>query len=133
MKTNALVIAAFAACLSSSAFAQTYEYRDRAGERYEQQDRYGRYERDDRYDRRDGYRGEYRTGYRHHRPGAGPDENLYAGTRLPMAFWGRQHRVNNWHRARLPAPAQGHNWVRVGNDYAMVNVSTGIISRIIVY
>lgn len=143
MKTKAFVFAAIAACLTSSAFAQSYEYREHAGVRYE--DRYehhDRYERDDRYERRARDDRYYRNGYErrdsYHRPyrqrmeGAGPYQDLYRGSRLPQAFWGRHHKVYNWQRFGLRAPWRGHNWVRVGNDYAMVNVSTGLISRVVV-
>ena len=141
MKTKALVFAAIAACLSSSAFAQSYEYRDRYerqydGDRYERQydgDRYerrynnDRYERSD-YERRDGYR----HGRRHRVEGAGPDRDLFVGSRLPQAYWDGSHRVRDWRRARLSAPLQGHNWHRIGNDFVLSSVSTGKISRIIV-
>ncbi|HEY0062262.1 MAG TPA: RcnB family protein [Telluria sp.] len=119
MKTKALMFAVLtAACLSSgTAFAQSYDH----GDRYQRDDRMWR---DGRY--------EQRRDHRMHRRvrGAGPHHDLYRGTRLPQAYWGRNLRVNNWRRIGLPPPANGNNWVRTGNDYAMVSVSTGLITRI---
>ncbi len=127
MKTKALVFAAIAA-LSSSAFAQSYEYRDRVGDRYERSDRY---DRDDRiyrgYERRDGY-----DRYQRRRmEGAGPHRDLHVGERLPKPFWTVSHRVDNWRRLRLGAPDYRHHWVRVGNDYVMVSQTTGRITRVV--
>ena len=136
MKTKALVVAAaIAACLSSSAFAQSYEYRDRVEyrERAERQydgrhydDRGGRYERSS-YDRRDRH-----DGRRHRMEGAGPQRDLFVGSRLPQAYWDGSHKVRDWRRARLSAPLPGHNWHRIGNDFVLSSVHTGKISRIIV-
>jgi Ni/Co efflux regulator RcnB len=116
MKTKALVFAAVAAaCLSSgAALAQSYDYGYRGD----------RYERDHRYEQRRDY------GHRHRARGAGPYHDIYRGERLPEAYWNRSLRVNNWRRAGLPAPMYGHNWVRTGDDYALVSVNTGIIARI---
>lgn len=124
MKIKALVFAAVAAaCLSSgAALAQTY-HDDYRGQRYERVERDYRY-RDDRY--------EQRRAWGHHRRarGAGPYHDLYRGVRLPEAYWGRQLRVQNWRRAGLPAPIYGHNWVRTGDDFALVSVNTGIIAQV---
>lgn len=123
MKTKALVFAVMAACLASgAAFAQTY---DHYGERYERSDRDYRDYRDDRRDQRRDY------GYHQRMRGAGPDGDIHRGERLPQAYWGREHRVRNWHRHGLSAPRNGHNWVRVGDDYVMVSVSTGIVNRVL--
>lgn len=130
MKTKALVFAAIAA-LSSSAFAQSYEYRDRVGDRYERSaygDRYDRGDRyhDGRYDRRDGYdRGHRRM------EGAGPRGNLYIGSQLPKPFWTVSHRVDNWQRLRLGAPGYRQHWVRAGNDFVLVSQTTGRITRVV--
>ena len=133
MKTKALVIAAIAACLSSSAFAQSYEYRDR-GDRYQHSDGYyrdGGHDRDDRYYRGDDRRdGSYRW-QRQRQEGAGPHRDLYIGSRLPKPFWTVSHRVDNWHRYRLGAPAHRHHWVRIGNDFVMVSQTTGRIARVV--
>lgn len=147
MKIKALVFAAIAASLSASAFAQSYEYRDRVGDRYEHSDGYyrdgDRYDRDGRYDRHDVYdrydrderyyrRDSRRDGsHRWHREGAGPHRDLYIGSRLPKPFWTVSHRVDNWHRYRLGAPAYRHHWVRIGNDFVMVSQVSGRIARVV--
>lgn len=144
MKTKALVFAAIAA-LSSSAFAQSYEYRDRVGDRYERsayQDRYDRGDRynDGRYDRGDRYNdGRYdryhrRDGYdRGHRrmEGAGPRGDLFIGTPLPKYLFTVSHRVDNWQRLRLGAPGYRQHWVRAGNDFVLVSQTTGRITRVV--
>lgn len=126
MKTKALVFAAAvaAACLSSgAAVAQSY-YGDYRGERVERYDRNERAYRDGRYEQRRAWR-------HHHRArGAGPYHDLYRGVRLPEAYWGRHLRVQNWRRAGLPEPIYGHNWVRTGDDFALVSVNTGIIAQV---
>jgi Ni/Co efflux regulator RcnB len=122
MKNHALAIAIAAACLTTGTSAMAQSYDDR-GDRY---DRYhDRYEQQRDYRDRDNYRG-----YRHHMRGAGPYHDLRRGDRLPMAFWGRQFRINDWHRARLSPPIPGSNWVRVGDDYVQVSVSTGLITAV---
>ncbi|SHG47619.1 RcnB family protein [Massilia sp. CF038] len=116
MKTKTLMFAVLAAaCLSSgTAMAQSYSHGAHDDRGY----RDGRYEQ-----RRD-------HGMHRRVRGAGPNHDLYRGERLPAAYWGRNLRVNNWRRADLPRPQYGHNWVRTGNDYALVSVNTGIITRI---
>ena len=140
MKTKAIVIAAIAACLTSgAAFAQSYGY-DSRDQRYERSDnRY--YERSDsRYDDRNDNRydrdyRDYRRGDRYQRrmrhEGAGPHRDIFVGERLPQEFWGGQSLVRNWQRRDLPAPRAGHTWKRVGNDYVMSSVSTGIIAAVV--
>lgn len=133
MKTKALVISVMAACLTSgAAFAQSYDYYGDRSDRYERPQRYERDARYDRDDGRDGYRDGYREerGYRHHMRGAGPYHDIDRGDRLPPAFWGRENLVRDWYRYRLAEPMRGHNWMRVGDDFAMVSVSTGIVSRV---
>ncbi len=131
MKTKAIVIAAIAACLTSgAAFAQSYGY-DSRDQRYERNDsRY--YDRNDnRYDR--DYR-DHRRGDRYQRrtmEGAGPHRDIFVGERLPQEFWGGQSLVRNWQRRDLPPPRAGHTWKRVGNDYVMSSVSTGIIAAVV--
>lgn len=147
MNTKALVFSIMAACLSSSAMAQSYEYRDRQEREYgSESDRrdYRDYRdyRDDRrdhvdmrdrsdYDRRDRDRDRYREG-RRQREGAGPYRDLYVGMRLPEAYWGSKYRVRDWRRARLSPPFPGSNWLRIGDDFVQSSASTGRITRVIV-
>jgi len=138
MKKLALAIAIAAACLTTgtSALAQSYDYR---GDRYDRHDRYeqqrdyrGQQQRDYSYQQQRDYRDrDDNYGYRRHMRGAGPYHDLRRGDRLPMAFWGRQFHVYDWRRARLPAPFEGSNWVRVGDDYVQSSVSTGLITGVL--
>lgn len=145
MKKTALILALAAACVTSVASAQSYDYR---GDRYERQtaagygyddrydrDRYAqdRYERDryDRYERRD-YREERRRGEHRRLRGAGPNHDIYPGERLPQAYWGKRNTVQNYARYGLPDPARGHRWFRVGRDFVSSSLYTGIVGAIMV-
>jgi Ni/Co efflux regulator RcnB len=44
--------------------------------------------------------------------------------------WRRHERVD-WRRHHLHRPAPGHQWVRVGDDYILVSVLSGIIAGVI--
>ena len=57
---------------------------------------------------------------RHHR--------WYKGQRYPE--WKRHKPVREWHRYGLRRPAPGHQWIRVGNDYLLVSVVSGMIAGI---
>jgi len=116
-----IVAAVAAACLASGA-AVAHPYDGYRGDGYRHYDRDGWGQRDYRY--------EQRRHFYHRVHGAGPYHDLYRGERLPEAYWGRHLRVHNWYRAGLPPPEYGYNWVRVGDDYALVSVNTGIIARI---
>lgn len=48
------------------------------------------------------------------------------GQRVPD--WQRRHVVRDWHRHGLRKPARGQHWVRVGNDYLLVGIATGLIT-----
>jgi Ni/Co efflux regulator RcnB len=123
MKTKALVFAVIAACLTSgAAFAQTY---DHYGERYERTDRDYRDYQDYRREQRRDY------GYHQRMRGAGPYGDIHRGERLPHAYWGRENVVRNWRRHGLSEPRYGHNWVRTGDDFVQVSVSTGIVTRVL--
>ncbi len=147
MNKKAFAIAIAAACMTSgAAFAQTYDYRnDRDGRSgYEYQQRSQHYDRsgydarrgyDNRYDaRHNDYRRDrqygYNDGYRHttHRPYV----HLRRGERMHHYYTGNQYVVRDWHRHRgLYAPHRGHQWVQVGNDYALVAIATGLIAQVL--
>ena len=124
MNAKALIVATVAACLSTgSALAQSYDspYRGERHDRYERVDqRYDGQYRSDRYQRR-------------HRQieGAGPHRDIFVGERLPQAYWSGNHLVRNWSRRDLPPPRPGHTWKRVGNDYVMSSIHTGIIAAVV--
>lgn len=124
------------ACLTSGANAQSYQYQ---GDRYERPVAYGDDRRDYQDDRRDyraerrEYRQERRRDQRYRRArGAGPDHDIFAGERLPHAYWGTRYVVRNYERYDLPMPAQGHRWLRVGNDFVSSSVHTGIIGAVVI-
>ncbi len=62
--------------------------------------------------------------------GAGPQHDYFRGDRLPPEAR-RGHVVDNWRDHRLDPPPQGHQWVRVGTDFVLIAVATGIITQII--
>ncbi|WP_029618086.1 RcnB family protein [Pseudorhizobium marinum] len=56
--------------------------------------------------------------------------------------WNRGHRlsaaerrhllyVRDYHRYRLSEPPRGYRWVKVDNDFLLIGITSGIISRII--
>jgi len=54
------------------------------------------------------------------------------GDRLPAVHRAPAHVVKDWRHHRLSAPPRGHEWVRVGTDFALVAVASGIIEQIVV-
>jgi Ni/Co efflux regulator RcnB len=44
--------------------------------------------------------------------------------------WRRHERVN-WRRHHLRRPGHGQEWVRVGNDYILVSILSGVIAGIV--
>ncbi|WP_342643288.1 RcnB family protein [Rhodoligotrophos ferricapiens] len=45
--------------------------------------------------------------------------------------WRRYQAVRDYHRYGLRRPAPGQQWIRVGNEFILVGVATGIIAGII--
>lgn len=45
--------------------------------------------------------------------------------------WRRHQAVRDYHRYHLRRPAAGQEWIRVGNDYLLVGIATGIIASIV--
>ncbi len=151
MIKKALVFAVAAACLTSGAYAQSYDYRgDNVQQRsntYERQDRHDRYDRYDRYDRNDnrqdysrrdgyhrndrydsrsyGYRDSYRQQARQER------RQMRRGERLSQYYRGDTYVVTDWRSRRLHAPQYGYQWVQAGNDYALVAIATGLIASVL--
>ena len=41
--------------------------------------------------------------------------------------WKRHREVRDWHRHGLRQPGPGQEWIRVGNDYLLVSIVSGII------
>lgn len=45
--------------------------------------------------------------------------------------WRRHREVRDWHRHGLRRPGHGQQWIRVGNDYLLVGIASGIIAGMI--
>lgn len=95
---------------------QDRDYRDRSDYRG---DRHYYSRHDDRRDRR--YDRDYYDGARHY----------YKGDRLPARYRERVYVVHDWGHYHLHRPPHGHVWVRVGGDYVLMAIATGIIASII--
>jgi len=104
------------------------------------QPRRDRYERN--WDRRDyGYRdyGRYNYGYRYAPPprayypppryGYAPPYAWRRGAYLPPSYGGVY--INNYGAYGLRAPPRGYRWHRVGNDYLLTAIATGLIFDIV--
>lgn len=63
--------------------------------------------------------------------GVGPDRHLVKGDRLRANQRGRQDVIDDWREHRLSAPPRGQHWMQLGADYALVAISTGIITQIV--
>ncbi len=49
------------------------------------------------------------------------------GDRLPRVYLAPRYIVEDWHVHRFSPPPPGHRWVRVGTDYFLVGLATGVI------
>lgn len=45
--------------------------------------------------------------------------------------WKRHEQVRDWKRHGLRRPGHGQQWVRVGNDYLLISIASGIIAGLI--
>lgn len=59
----------------------------------------------------------------HHRH----DRRWSRGARLPTQYRQPRYVVHDWHHRQFRRPPSGHQWVRVGTDYLLVGIATGII------
>ncbi len=65
--------------------------------------------------------------------GAGPDHDLYQGSKLPSADHNKpQNVVDDWRAHHLSAPPPGHHWVQTGADYVLVAIRTGLIAKTLI-
>lgn len=67
----------------------------------------------------------------HHHVWTPPPRHWSRGDRLPHFHRGGYHVIHDWHAHRLYRPHPGHRWVRVGSEYLLVAVASGIITAII--
>jgi Ni/Co efflux regulator RcnB len=91
------------------------------------------YDRYDRYDRYDHYRS-YRAPPRYYAPPPrtyyGPPRHVWRrGAYLPPAYHG--YYVRDYGYYGLRPPPRGYRWHRVGNDYLLAAVATGLIFDIV--
>lgn len=151
MIKKAFAIAIAAACMTSgAAYAQSHDYRNDRDGRAEYQQRSNHndrrdYRRDDNRNndyRSNAYRGsdyrgnDYRRdrGYdqRYRQNTHRPYYQMRRGERVSQYYSGSHYVVRDWNRHRgLYAPHRGHQWVQVGNDYALVAIATGIIAQVL--
>jgi len=47
------------------------------------------------------------------------------------ANWRNQREVRDWNRYGLRRPGHNQRWIRVGNDYLLIGITSGIIAGII--
>jgi Ni/Co efflux regulator RcnB len=81
--------------------------------------------RDYRRTNRDAFRrGAYQAprGYRY--------QPVVVGQRFAPIYYGRNYWVNDWQRYRLARPAYNQQWVRYGNDVALVDLRSGRVLRV---
>ncbi|RUS65604.1 hypothetical protein CUZ56_02690 [Saezia sanguinis] len=69
-------------------------------------------------------------------PGRGPHAyrpaaHFKPGGYLPPHYRGHGYWVNDWRGYGLRQPPRGHHWVRVGDDFVLIAVATGIITSIL--
>lgn len=62
-----------------------------------------------------------------HSHGPGPQAHFHRGGVLPAPYIGPGYYVAQPHFHGLPAPHYGQRWVRVGADYLLVAIATGLI------
>lgn len=69
---------------------------------------------------------EQHHGWRHH--DQFKKQRWSRGGRLPE--WQHRRYVRDYHKNGLKRPGRHQQWVRVGNDYLLVNVRSGIIAAV---
>ncbi len=82
-----------------------------------------------RYDRQDAQRYD-RDARRDDRQDRREMRRWVRGQRLPASYRTRSHYVD-YRRHNLRAPPRGYQWVQVDNNYALIALTTGLISQII--
>ncbi len=68
--------------------------------------------------------------------GGSPGRSAYApghwrkGDRLPAEYRGSQYVIDDWRAYNLAPPAPGYRWVGVGDQYLMVQPSSGLVLKV---
>lgn len=68
-------------------------------------------------------------GHHYGRDDRGGPHHWSRGERLPKSYWGRDRYVD-YRRHHLRRPPRGYQWVRVDDNYALVAITTGLISEL---
>lgn len=127
---------------ATEASAQRWD-RDRREDRWDRRDDRRDYRWDDRRDDRRWDRGRHNGYYYNNRWYYGPPHQSYyaspsyrpgysqwrRGSHLPSYY--RGYPMNDYHRYHLRQPPRGYGWYRVGNDYLLAALATGLIFEII--
>jgi Ni/Co efflux regulator RcnB len=78
--------------------------------------------------------------YKHNGPDVVVKKNVVVKKKVVVKRWQRGHRLPAWerkvvvrdyHRHGLRKPARGQEWVRVGNDYLLIGITSGIIASLV--
>src|SRR4051812_23129411 len=112
------------------AFAQRWDRQlDRDGREY-RQDRDARDYRQDRGGR--DYRQDRGPVYGVALPneGAGPGRDIFVGQHLPRRYGDSSPVVEDWASKQLHAPIPGFRWIQVGNDFVLVNTTSGMVGEV---
>ncbi len=114
MKINRLLCAVVAACVVTNlALAQGRGDRDRErGARGP--DRHEMERRGD--ERREG----------------GPPFHFRQGDRLPPEYRHRNYVIDDWRAYHLRRPPRGYQWERIGSEFVLVAIPTGVIVQIVI-
>lgn len=73
---------------------------------------------------------------RQHNASGSPGRSAYApghwrkGDRLPAEYRGSQYVIDDWRAYNLAPPAPGYRWVGVGDQYLMVQPSSGLVLKV---
>jgi Ni/Co efflux regulator RcnB len=63
--------------------------------------------------------------------GAGPQHAYRRGDRLPPHAHGDKDVVGDWRAHHLSEPPRGSHWVRTGDDFVLVAITTGVIMELL--
>jgi Ni/Co efflux regulator RcnB len=72
----------------------------------------------------------YPPGYRYAYPQQAYP-HVAPGMHLPRDYRDRERVVRNWRRYGLAAPPAGYQWLRIGQDYALVERRSGRIAQLV--
>lgn len=54
-----------------------------------------------------------------------------AGQHLPRSYWDSRYYVPDWRARHLPPPAMGYQWVQIDDQFMLMQLGTGLISRVL--